>query len=221
MISYGRAAGLVLLLLLTLTASAFLDAPFAVEASRAPHTLLDVGQFVTIFGTSEYMFAFSGLIAATALVALGREHLTLGGTSTYLLAGRAIYFLTAIAVSGVAAQLVKHLVGRARPVRFGIDGPFSFHPFSAENALASFPSGHTTSAFAAAVALGLMCPRWRLWLLGWACLIGASRVLVGAHYPSDIVAGAALGGAVALAMARVFSRGLALAPPDGLRPGSP
>ena len=206
MVFYGKVAGLFLVLLLTLTASAFLDAPLAVEASRAPRTLLDVGQFVTSFGTSEYMFAFSGLIAATALVALGRGRMTLGEMSTYLMAGRATYFLTTIAVSGVVAQLVKHLVGRTRPIRFSTDGPFSFHPFSAENTLASFPSGHTTSAFAAAVALGVIAPRWRFWLLCCACLIGASRVLVGAHYPTDVVAGATLGGAVALAMARVFAR---------------
>lgn len=51
-----------------------------------------------------------------------------------------------------------------------------------------------------------MRPRWRLWLLGYACLVGASRVRVGAHHPTDVVADTALGGAVALAMPWVFVR---------------
>ena len=115
-----------------------------------------------------------------------------------------------IAVSGIVAQVIKHVIGRARPVLLAADGPYHFEFFSIRNALASFPSGHTTSAFAAAVALGYMRPAWRWWLLAAAVTIGLSRVLVGAHYPSDVVGGAALGSAVAVALARSFAlRGIA------------
>ncbi|WP_157981093.1 phosphatase PAP2 family protein [Pseudidiomarina insulisalsae] len=57
----------------------------------------------------------------------------------------------------------------------------------------SFPSGHTTAAFLfAGLATTFFPELMPLWLL-WAAAVGASRVLLGVHYPGDIVAGALLG----------------------------
>jgi membrane-associated phospholipid phosphatase len=197
---------------IALGVAALLDAPIAGEAARAPHDLMLIGQFVTSFGTSEYMFAFSALIGFAAILALRRGRATWRGRSLRLTAERAWYFFAAIAVSGILDQILKHLIGRGRPRLLRVDGPFHFEPFSIRDVVASFPSGHTTSAFAAAVALGMMRPDWRGRLIGAALLIGLSRVLVGAHYPSDVVGGAALGSVVSLALARSFARrGLAFA----------
>lgn len=57
----------------------------------------------------------------------------------------------------------------------------------------SFPSGHTTAAFLFAGIMSSFFPAWAWLLYSWAVAIGASRVLLGVHYPGDIVAGAALG----------------------------
>ncbi len=57
----------------------------------------------------------------------------------------------------------------------------------------SFPSGHTTAAFLFAGVLSYFFPHWQLLLYCWATAIGFSRVLLGVHYPGDIVAGALLG----------------------------
>lgn len=57
----------------------------------------------------------------------------------------------------------------------------------------SFPSGHTAAAFVFACLLLQFYPAFALPAFVWACLIGASRVLLGVHYPSDIAAGAILG----------------------------
>lgn len=212
----GRAAMAAAIFVLALGAAALSDATFATDAAHAPHALVALGLFVTAFGTSEYMFAFSALIAAVAILALGRGHTTWHGGSLRLVAERAIYFFAAVGVSGILVQVVKHVVGRARPKLFAVDGAFSFHPLSAQNVLASFPSGHTTSAFAAAVALGYVKPAWRWALLGCALLIGLSRIVVGAHFPSDVVGGAALGTSVSLGLARSFARrGLAFASRGG------
>lgn len=195
------------------TVAVLLDARLAEAAAGAPHLLVAVGLFVTGFGKSEYMFAYSLLIGCAAVVALGRGRATWCGSPPRLVAERATFFFAVIALSGIVDQILKHLIGRARPRLLRVDGPFHFEPFSTADVLASFPSGHTTSAFAAAVALGLMRPAWRAWLIGAALMIGASRVLVGAHYPSDVVGGAMLGSAVSLALARSFAqRGWTLGP---------
>jgi membrane-associated phospholipid phosphatase len=101
-------------------------------------------------------------------------------------------------VAGLFYSIVKWCVGRIRPFH-GVSA-FRFTPFAGglhglligvKNA--SFPSGHACLAFAMASCLSSLLPRWRwgLWLL--ASMTAAARVLEGAHYPSDIVAAAALG----------------------------
>jgi membrane-associated phospholipid phosphatase len=61
------------------------------------------------------------------------------------------------------------------------------------------PSGHAATSFAGAVVLTYLLPRAAPFLFLLAAAIAFSRVYVGVHYPSDVVAGAALGAAVALA----------------------
>ena len=67
-------------------------------------------------------------------------------------------------------------------------------------ATSSFPSGHSTVAFACATVLALAVPRLRWPLVALAALIAVSRVYVGVHYPLDVLAGAALGVLIGLAV---------------------
>jgi undecaprenyl-diphosphatase len=85
-------------------------------------------------------------------------------------------------------------------------GPFTFDPFAGRSTYASFPSGHSTTAFCMAVALSFFLPRWRAPLFLLAGLIAFSRVAVGAHYPSDTIAGAYLGAVSAFLVAWAFAR---------------
>lgn len=61
----------------------------------------------------------------------------------------------------------------------------------------SFPSGHTASAFAGAVSLLMIDRRWGIAALAYAALVALSRVYVCAHWPTDVIAGAVLGAAMA------------------------
>ena len=110
----------------------------------------------------------------------------------------AFVFFTGI-LSGLNAPL-KILIGRTRPYH-GVP-PFELHPFKFGllhvEASYSFPSGDASIAFAMAMSLSLTAPRLRpLW---WtlAVIVGLERIAENAHYPSDVVAGAALGAGVAL-----------------------
>ncbi len=64
----------------------------------------------------------------------------------------------------------------------------------------SLPSGHAATSFAGAIVLGYLFRRALPGLLALAALVAVSRIYVGVHYPSDVLAGAALGAAVALAV---------------------
>ena len=69
----------------------------------------------------------------------------------------------------------------------------------------SFPSGHATTSFACATVLALLLPRLRVPLFLLAAAVAWSRVYVGVHYPLDVLGGAVLGVAIALAL-RVLVR---------------
>jgi len=69
----------------------------------------------------------------------------------------------------------------------------------------SFPSGHSITAFAVAVTLGLFYPFLQPCLLALALLIAASRIVLGMHFLSDVIAGSALGAALGFASFYAFS----------------
>ncbi len=69
----------------------------------------------------------------------------------------------------------------------------------------SFPSGHSGSSFAAAAVIFLMCPRrYGIPALMLASAIALSRLYVGVHYPTDVMAGALIGAAVAALVCRLY-----------------
>ena len=118
----------------------------------------------------------------------------------------AFLVLCAVGLSGLAVNLLKYGIGRARPLYFDSFGVLSLHPFAMDARFAGFPSGHATTMGAIFGILLLLFPRrWYITLAVTAC-VASTRVFVGAHYPSDTVAGFGLGLAFAIVTGLVFSR---------------
>ncbi|MBV9405818.1 MAG: phosphatase PAP2 family protein [Acidobacteriaceae bacterium] len=116
--------------------------------------------------------------------------------------------LTAIAAAGSAAlvgigvfMVLKKVSGRKRPCEIEphvwarILPPDQF----------SFPSGHTITAFAVAIGLGVFYPMLLGALLFCAICIATSRVLLGMHFLSDVIVGALLGTGLALSSHAIFA----------------
>ena len=103
---------------------------------------------------------------------------------------------------GIEKAVVKELVERERPyVSLGPDIDVRGPAFEG----LSFPSGHSTTAFALAVLLAAFLPlKWRFVPITWAVVVGVARMYYGEHNLLDIVAGAALGTAFAVILWFVF-----------------
>jgi undecaprenyl-diphosphatase len=122
-----------------------------------------------------------------------------------LLPGGARHGARRIAVAAAASAAValaigvvlSHLIDRARPF---VTDPGGVHQFTHHTADAGFPSDHATASFAIATAILLRNRRWGAVAMVLATLLAITRVAIGVHYPSDVLAGAALGAATALAL---------------------
>lgn len=92
-------------------------------------------------------------------------------------------------------KVISELVDRARPF---VADPHGVHLFASHAADPGFPSDHATAAFAIATAILLRKRGWGIAALVAATTLSIGRVALGVHYPSDVIAGAALGAAAAL-----------------------
>ncbi len=117
-------------------------------------------------------------------LAIGGLYLT-GETDT-------AYLLTsALAKTWWTTALLKYVVGRPRPGATHDDVNFVGNYQIKDNR--SFPSGHTTGAFAVATVLSDQYPKYTPYFYTYASLVGLSRIYTGVHYPSDVLVGAVLG----------------------------
>lgn len=160
---------------------------------------------ITEFGKSTWFLWPAGLLFIALAARAASIGDRIGSLVVASLAVRVGFVFVAIGLPGLFVTIVKRLIGRARPPLYYATGPFDYSPFAWRVEYASFPSGHATTAAAVAVAFGALFPRARTVLWLYAGLIFLSRVVIAAHYPSDVIAGAIVGAAGALLIRRWFA----------------
>jgi undecaprenyl-diphosphatase len=168
-----------------------------------------VFQMITRFGQSDWLLIPSGAFALALLMADWQRTGRRVAASWIEIGNLVAFFFLAIAASGMVTNLLKWTIGRARPILFKIEGVFSLSPISFHYEQVSFPSGHTTTAAALAMALVLIFRgRPVVFVLAavFAVSIAVSRVGVRAHFPSDVVAGFYVGTAVTFLLAHFLGR---------------
>jgi membrane-associated phospholipid phosphatase len=168
----------------------FVDERAYTLALRLPEGVVDAFFAITDFGRSGWILVPTGaLLAVIALVASPvLDQMTRGVLA--MIATRVGFVFLAVGIPGLFVSIIKRFIGRVRP---SPAGPFAYEPFHWRPDFASLPSGHTTTAFATLVAVGMLFPRARPMLWSFALLIAVSRIAVSAHFVSDVIAGAAVG----------------------------
>ncbi len=121
-----------------------------------------------------------------------------------------LYLLSVFIASGLICDVLKNMLGRARPELLIHNELFGFYFFKFHSAYWSFPSGHSTTLGACFMGLFLIFEdfRFKILFLLLGFLISSCRVLALDHYPSDILAGFYLGCLTAYFMYPVFFKKL-------------
>lgn len=185
-----------------LVLSAFAVLPFDVYLARFFMSDPFPGEFRSLIHKAEFFGHAYGILGIAFTIYLICE-----GRRRYLPRLLATAF-----AAGLVCDVFKIAIHRVRPVDFGFDGGSTFRGLSFltvdhfsqifESQFHSFPSAHTATAVAFAMALGAMWPKAAKWFLFLATVCAISRFDGGAHYVSDTLIGGLIGYGTATWMLR-------------------
>ncbi|MCF8031761.1 MAG: phosphatase PAP2 family protein [Desulfarculaceae bacterium] len=153
------------------------------------------GSFGHAWGQAAYWMGMGGVqIAAAVLIILAAMR-----KKNFIWRRLGLDCLYAVIVAGLSTQVIKHLVGRARP-RLNLSPADLMGP-TFDSDWHSFASGHAATSFALAAVLAARWPHGAPVFYTLAAFIALGRVISGSHYASDVLGGMALGLAVGWALA--------------------
>lgn len=183
-----------------------IDRPLALffhHEGAGVHSLFDGVTFLGLGGP--YLFAFAFVFAALHWGgALPRLRPFAASMRAFSAVPAYLFFV--VAASGLTVDLMKVIFGRARPTLLFSSHLYGFTWFAFRADHWSFPSGHTVTIVALMAALSRLWPRHLLFYVCFAALVAGSRLVVGAHFLSDVVAGAFVGVVSVHAASLFFAR---------------
>jgi undecaprenyl-diphosphatase len=180
------------------------SATLFVRASHSPF-IAAMAQ-ITDIGKSQWYLVPAALVFVGVAFLDWERRSRFGRFRLAFLFAQAGYAFLAVGFAGIVVRIAKVVIGRARPVLFDEGGALHFQPFTTADVFNSFPSGHSATMGAVAMVLMLWFPKARVPLIVLCACIAATRIAARAHYPSDVVAGYAVGLLSALFVARWLAR---------------
>jgi membrane-associated phospholipid phosphatase len=149
-------------------------------------------RILTDFGKDAYVLScLAALLLIVVVIAVAMRGIWRAQWLSFGLRLQFLFF--AVLTPILAGGIIKWIVGRGRPFVGGKANPFNFAPLTGTEAYASFPSAHVITAAALAFAVAALWPRARPAMIVYAILIAGSRLVLLAHHPSDVIAGAMIG----------------------------
>ena len=139
---------------------------------------------ITTLGDSFWYFFFCVLGIAVVFVLEKTKILIF--TSFKEVKNLFFYTITCLFFTGLLTQLLKHIIGRPRPNHTILDGSLGFNFFTIDSNFHSFPSGHTSTIFILALVCSTIIPRLKYFFLLFALIVSFSRIVVGAHFITDV-----------------------------------
>lgn len=165
----------------------------SVSAQAWPKPVRDFFAAITDYGLSDWVLypslAFMLVTAALGSIIPKRIPRLALFEMTKLYA----FIFIGVGLPGLITNLFKRVIGRGRPEVLDQVGPLGFQNFINDWSFQSFPSGHAATAVALAFVVGFLSRRWFVPMLLLGLLTGFSRIVVGAHYPTDVIAGTVVG----------------------------
>lgn len=189
-----------------------IDVPAGAWARTSSSGTMALFQQITRAGLSDWYLISSGLGFGGLMVAAARTDDAARAKRLRSYALALAFVFLAVALSGILNDLIKIAFGRFRPkMYFGDQARYGLQFFGFNAAEQSFPSGHAATIFTMATILWLMWPRGLVLYAAIALLVGVSRVITGAHWPSDVVGGAFIGIVTTLWLRRFYeAKGITL-----------
>jgi membrane-associated phospholipid phosphatase len=171
------------------------DIPLLYYCKGLDVSILNIAQNITVLGKSTWYFIL--FVPAYILFRFFWKN--------KLWSMQFLFLLISISASGLISILIKWLAGRYRPSMLE-KGFFGFNFFGVGYEWTSFPSGHSITAFSLAAAISILFPRAGIPAFIIAISIGISRIIITAHYLSDVIAGAGIGILSTLAVKYFFDQ---------------
>lgn len=143
---------------------------------------------ITEVGDSIWVFLFSIIIYCCCYIFKNNISENNRGVYNNIKIG-SLFLFVATLVTGFLTQFIKHIAGRLRPNHYQAENNVEFNFFNLDSAFHSFPSGHTSTIFIVVLVFSIFTPKIRYFYFFFGGLVALSRVVVGAHYFTDIVGG--------------------------------
>ena len=148
--------------------------------------------FIKITELGDSLWYFSTFLLILIISFIGKNLKIITVKSYLFLRNFSIFSLFYLLFVGIVTQILKHIIGRPRPNHADFQNNFDFNFFSTDASFHSFPSGHSSTIFTIVIILSLLVPRLKIFFIFFGFIIALSRVVVGAHYVTDIIAGSLL-----------------------------